>query len=71
MFKKGTRVVIVDEAEARKLHARVTNGEKGTIGSPRGNPDYISVHIDGDPDPLPWAMLATCVKRIRKARARR
>lgn len=70
MFKKGTRVVIVDEAKAKEHGARVANGEKGTIGKPRGSPDYINVHIDGDKNPLPWAMVASCAKRIRKAKQR-
>lgn len=66
MFRKGTRVVIVDEKTARSLAAGVRNGQTGTIGAPRGTPDHVNVHMDGDPSPIAWAMPATCVKRIRK-----
>lgn len=66
MFKEGTRVVIVDEVEARSVAADVRKGQRGIIGTPRGSPDSINVHIDGDPSSTPWAMPASCVKRIRK-----
>lgn len=36
--------------------------------STRHSPDSVNVHMDGDPSPLPWAMPASCVKRIRKAK---
>ncbi len=66
MFKKGTRVIIVDEVEAESLGADVRNGEKGTIGEPRSHLGYVNVHIDGDSSPMPWVVSASCVERIRK-----
>lgn len=68
MFRKGTRVVVVDAREARKMGAEVSDGEKGTVGKPASDPEYVRVHMDGDTSPIPWSMPTSCVKRIRKQR---
>lgn len=67
MFKKGTRVVVVDEMKARDVGALVRNGEKGTIGEPHGKgSEHVRVHMDSDSNPAAWSMAASCLKRIRK-----
>jgi len=66
MFRKGTRVIIVDEAKAQETHARVHNGEKGTIGEKTSKSNLYPVHIDGDSSPYPWYIPLTCLKRIPK-----
>ncbi|KKN53783.1 hypothetical protein LCGC14_0598760 [marine sediment metagenome] len=70
MFRKGTRVVIVDEVEAQRVSAIVYNGQKGTIGEPctEGN---VNVHMDGDLYPTPWAVPTSCVRRLHRAKGGR
>ena len=70
MFRKGTRVVVVDEKEAQSMGAHVRNGQKGTVGGPASSPEYVRVHMDNDSSTMPWGMLNSCVKRIRKSTRR-
>ncbi len=66
-MKKGVRVVIINEKEARRHFAIVHNGQRGTIGEPRSNDlDNVNVHLDGDPGPRPWAVPIRCVRRLHR-----
>ncbi len=54
MFKEGTRVVIVNEKAARQMYAKVSNGQKGTVGKPWGFSGSVYVHMDSDKGSRPW-----------------
>jgi len=68
MFRQGTRVVVVDEVDARRWlwFAYARKGQKGTIGEPRGNSDAINIHMDEDRTPLSWVVPASSVRRIHR-----